>query len=447
MFYSAARGQERTALDRWVGTWATAAVARSQAAPIPASPQARPLPSFGNRTLRQIVHASVGGDRARVVFSNVFGTAPLTVGSAHISIRAADAAIVSGSARALQFSGQAAVTIPPGAVMVSDPVTVTVPPLVDLAIDMYLPESLPPPTPLTAHNGARQTSYVSIPGNHGGETTLPLETTIASWFFLGRVEVSAPTNRAAIVALGDSITDGFNSTPDTNNRWPDHLAKRLGQSASARTAVLNAGIDGNKVLADGLGVSALARFDRDVLAQTGARFVVVLEGINDLGLARDAPRPGAGALIAGYEQLIARAHAHDLKVYGSTLMPFEGAAFPGYWTAEGEATRQAVNQWIRGKHAFDAVLDFDAVVRDPEAPTRYRPQYDSGDHLHPNDAGYQAVAASIDLGLFSGSVVGASGRQREDGDAWSGVARWNRHVLAAPDRETDGETHASDRHR
>jgi lysophospholipase L1-like esterase len=273
-----------------------------------------------------------------------------------------------------------------------------------------------------------------------------VETTIASWFFIARVEVSTETNRAAVVTLGDSITDGFNSTPDTNNRWPDHLARRLARSESTRAGVLNSGIDGNKVLVDGLGISALARFDRDVLAQAGAKYVVVLEGINDLGLTRDAPRRSAGELISGYEQLIARSHAHDLKVYGSTLMPFEGAAFPGYWTAEGEATRKAVNQWIRGKNTFDAVLDFDAIVRDPAKPTRYRPQYDSGDHLHPNDAGYQAVAASIDLGLFSGSA-GASARHREDGDSRSGIAGWNRHILRAFDREADWETHASDRHR
>jgi lysophospholipase L1-like esterase len=419
------------------------------ATPAPANPpsQARPLPAFGNHTLRQIVHTSVGGDRVRVVLSNVFGTSPLAIGSAHLSLRDKESSIAPASDRALQFSGRSAVTIPTGAVIVSDPVALSVPPFADLAIDIYVPESTAAGSPLTSHNGARQTSYLSTPGNHSGETALPVETTISSWFFLARVEVSAPMNQAAIVALGDSITDGFNSTPDTNNRWPDHLAKRLGRSDSTRTAVLNLGIDGNKVLADGLGVSALARFDRDVLAQTGARYVVVLEGINDLGLARDAPRPSAGELIAGYEQLIARAHARDLKIYGATLMPFEGAAFAGYWTPEGEATRQAVNQWMRGRSAFDRVMDFDAIVRDPEAPTRYRPQYDSGDHLHPNDAGYQAVAAAIDLGLFGGSVAGASVRQGEDGNSRSRIAGWNRHILPAFDREADWETNAGDRHR
>jgi lysophospholipase L1-like esterase len=448
-----ALGQERPSPDHWVGTWATAAVTRPQPAVTPpaadpSSAQGRSLPAFGNHTLRQIVHTSIGGDRVRVVLSNVFGTAPLTIGAAHIALRDKEALIALQTDRALRFSGQGTITIPPGAVMVSDPVNLTVAALAELVVDLYIPEQFAPQSsPLTAHNGARQTSYVSTPGDHTGEASLPVATTIPSWFFLARVEVSTPSTSVAVVTFGDSITDGYNSTPDTNNRWPDHLAKRLSQSGTTRTGVLNAGIDGNKVLADGLGVSALARFDRDVLAQTGAKYLVVLEGINDLGIVRDGRRPTAVELIAGYEQLIARAHAHDLKIYGGTLMPFQDAAFPGYWTAEGEGTRQAVNQWIRGGSSFDAVLDFDAVVRDPVEPNRYRAQYDSGDHLHPNDAGYQAVAAAVDLGLFGGSVMPSGIRQGEDGHAWSGVGGWNRQILLALHAERDGKPDAGNRHR
>jgi lysophospholipase L1-like esterase len=443
-------GQGPSAVDHWVGTWAAAAVSRPQpTASASASGQSsRSTPAFANHTLRQIVHTSIGGDRVRVVLSNAFGTAPLQIGAAHVALRNTEAKILPLSDRVLAFGGQASIAIPPGAVMVSDPVTLRVPALADVDIDLYVPQNaLAPGSPLTAHNGARQTGYLSIPGDHTGESSLSVETTIPSWFFLARLEVAAPASAAAVVTLGDSITDGYNSTPDTNNRWPDHLARRLNQAGSHQMAVLNAGIDGNKVLADGLGVSALARFDRDVLAQTAVKYLVVLEGINDLGLARESRQPTTAELIAGYQQLIARAHAHDIKVYGGTLMPFEGAMFPGYWTMEGEATRQAVNQWIRAGKAFDAVLDFDAVVRDPDQPMQYRAQYDSGDHLHPNDTGYQAVAAAVDLGLFSASVSGGSSRQREDRNARGGVGGGYRQILGASDREADWIPHTRYRQR
>jgi lysophospholipase L1-like esterase len=217
-----------------------------------------------------------------------------------------------------------------------------------------------------------------------------------AWFLLARVEVTAPANAAAVVAFGDSITDGARSTVDTNNRWPDHLARRLA-AAGRPVAVLNAGISGNRVLSDGAGVSALARFDKDVLLQTGVTHVVVMEGINDIGLARNNPSPSAADIIAGHKQLIERARARGLKVYGATLTPFEGAA---YYSPEGEAKRQAVNEWIRTGRAYDAVIDFDAVTRDPAAPTKFLPAYDSGDHLHPGDAGYKAMGDAVDLALF-----------------------------------------------
>jgi lysophospholipase L1-like esterase len=218
-----------------------------------------------------------------------------------------------------------------------------------------------------------------------------------AWFLLARVEVTAPAGTAAVVTIGDSITDGARSTADTNSRWPDQLARRLAARKGAGAAVLNAGISGNRVLGDGAGVSALARFDRDVLMQTGVTHVVVLEGINDIGIARNNPSPSAEDLIAGHKQLIARAHARGLKIYGATLTPFEGAP---YYTAEGEAKRQALNTWIRSSGAYDGVIDFDMITRDPAAPTRFLPAYDSGDHLHPGDAGYKAMGDAVDLALF-----------------------------------------------
>ena len=259
--------------------------------------------------------------------------------------------------------------------LVSDPIEMTVAPLSDLVVDLYLPGELGiGPSPVTVHNGASQTNYLSQAGDHTGAAALPMATRTGAWFLLARVEVMAPAGAAAVVAFGDSITDGARSTVDTNNRWPDHLARRLA-AAGRPVAVLNAGISGNRVLNDGAGVSALARFDKDVLMQTGVTHVVVMEGINDIGLARDNPSPGAADIIAGHKQLIERARARGLKVYGATLTPFEGAA---YYTPEGEAKRRAVNEWIRTSKAYDAVIDFDAVTRDPAAPTRFLPAYDSG---------------------------------------------------------------------
>jgi lysophospholipase L1-like esterase len=359
-------------------------------------PAAAPL-NFTDQTLRQIVHTSLGGDRVRVVVSNAFGTSPLAVGAAHLALREKDAAIVAKSDRVMTFGGSPTVNVPAGSVVVSDPISLTVPVFADLAIDLYLPgDTTASTSPLTTHGGALQTSYVSTTGNHAGEAELPVMTTTTAWFFLARVEVAASEQVGAVVTFGDSITDGTRSTPNMNSRWPDLLAKRL-QAAKINMGVLNQGIAGNRVLGDGAGVSALARFDRDVIAQAGATHVIVLESINDIGLARDNPCPSEADLIAAHKQLIERAHARGLKIYGATLTPFEGAA---YWTKEGEAKRQAVNEWIRTGKAYDGVVDFDAAVRDPSAPTRIQQQYNPGDNLHMNDAGYQAMANIIDLGLF-----------------------------------------------
>jgi lysophospholipase L1-like esterase len=360
--------------------------------------------SINNQTLRQIVHTSIGGQRVRVVLTNAFGTRPLAIGGAHVALREKGGAIVAGSNRPLTFSGAQTATIPPGALLVSDGVNLAVPALGDVAIDIYFPGDMrATPSPLTVHSGARQTNYLSSTGNHLGSKELPGASMTASWFFIGRVDVVAPDRSSAIVALGDSITDGFNSTADTNNRWPDHLARRL-SAAGGSVGVLNLGIDGNRVLMDGAGVSALARFDRDVLAQAGVTHVFVLEGINDLGIGAlfmDGPRPTSAELIAGHRQLIARAHSRGLKIFAATLLPYEGTVFPGYWTPEGEKIRQAFNQWLRTSKEYDGIVDFDAVIRDPSQPTKMLPRFDSGDHLHPSDAGYKAMAESFDLALVT----------------------------------------------
>jgi lysophospholipase L1-like esterase len=354
--------------------------------------------------LREIVHTSLGGTRARVVLSNAFGTAPLPVGAARIALRDKDAAIVAKSDRAVTFSGEAAITIPAGAVVVSDPVTLTVPPLADLAIDVYLPgDTAASPSPLTTHGAAHQTNYVSQSGNHAGESDIPVATTTGAWFFLARVEVTAPEQTGAVAIIGDSITDGSASTDNTNNRWADHLARRLMATGSTvKMGVLNLGIGGNRVLSDGAGQSALARFDRDVLVQPGVTHVIVMVGINDI------PRGASSEdLIAGEKQLIERAHARGLRIYGGTMTPVEGVSgnFATYYTPETEAKRNAVNEWIRTSKAFDGVIDFDKAMRDPNRPTQLRAEWASMDHLHPNDTGYQAMAKAVDLALFRSGLT------------------------------------------
>jgi lysophospholipase L1-like esterase len=440
---SSVRAQSARSGEHWVGTWATAVVARPQGPPgapqpfgagLPAAQcfgQAPPAPAasatpppaqapngagpgggrgqgggrggaatpinFNNQTLRQIVRTSLGGDRVRVVLSNAFGTSSLAIGAAYVAPRDKDAAIIVRAGRALAFGGSPSVNIPAGASVVSDPVNVPVAPSADLAVDLYLPgDTAASTSPLTTHGGALQTGYVSPEGNHVGEPDMAVMAKTAAWFFLARVEVVAPEAVGAVVTFGDSITDGTRSTLDMNNRWPDQFARRL-QAKNIKLGVLNQGIAGNRVLSDGAGISALARFDRDVLAQSGVSHVIVLESINDIGLAREAACPSAADLIAGQQQLIERAHARGLKIYGATLLPFEGAA---YYTPEGEAKRKAFNEWIRTSKAYDGIVDFDAAVRDAAAPTKLQPQYNSGDNLHLNDAGYQVMANAVDLALF-----------------------------------------------
>ena len=391
----------------WVGTWATSPVARPAPPVAGAPPPAAPAPARGpatppfvpnNQTLREIVHTTVAGDAVRVVFSNAFGTGPLSIGAASIALRDKGSAIVAASSHALTFAGRTSTAVPAGAVMVTDPVTLAVPAFADVAVDVYLPDDMGK-MPVTVHAGAFQTNF-AIAGNHAGErefTEPPATTSVTSWFYLARVEVRTDARTEGIVALGDSITDGTGSTVDANARWPDQLARRLAAAGGVRTAVMNAGIAGNRLLLDGAGVNALARLDRDVLSAAGVTHVVLLEGINDIGLARENALPAAADLIAAHRQVIERAHTRGLKIIGATLTPFEGAA---YYTESGEAKRSAVNEWIRTSKAYDGVIDFDAAVRDPDNPKRFLLKYDRGDHLHPSDAGYDAMGKAIDLALF-----------------------------------------------
>jgi lysophospholipase L1-like esterase len=359
----------------------------------------QPYVHFTNQTLRQIVHTSVGGSKARVVLSNAYGTTPLTIGAAHIALRDKEAAIQVASDRALTFSGRPTITIPMNAVVYSDPVDMTVPQMADLAIDLYLPGTTNTSSPLTMHTASFQTNYVSETGNHVGKATIPTVAKVQNWFVLSRVDVMAPDTVGGLVTFGDSITDGTRSTPETNNRWPDQLMRRLA-AGGQKLGIMNAGIAGNRVLSEGAfnaGINALSRFDLDALSFPGVTHIVVLEAINDIGQARQSPSPTAEDLIAGHKQLIARAHAKGIKIYGATLTPFYGAA---YYSEVGEAKRQAVNEWIRTSKSYDAVIDFDKTTRDPADPKKFLAAYDSCDHLHPNDAGYKAMAESIDLALF-----------------------------------------------
>ncbi|WP_037650546.1 SGNH/GDSL hydrolase family protein [Streptomyces flavidovirens] len=342
------------------------------------------------RTYRLVVHTSAGGSRLRVRLSNAFGTKPVTFGRAYAGLRATGAALVPGTNRPLTFAGSPSVSVPPGGSVYSDPLPGTVRPRSDLAVSLYVRSA---GGAATGHRMALQTSYIAPAGNHAADdSAAPFTQRIASWFYLDAVTVGARRGTGAVATLGDSITDGAISTRDTNRRWPDFLARRLDADPGSRVkGVANEGISGNKVLKDGSGESALKRLDRDVLSQHGVRTVVLLEGVNDI---KGVPAPTAAELIAGYRQIIDRSHAAGVCVVGATVMPYEGWR---EWTPAGEAVRQEVNAFIRGSGAFDAVVDFDRAVMDPAAPARLLPAYNSGDHLHPNDAGMRTMADTVDL--------------------------------------------------
>ena len=383
----------------WVGSWAA-----SQQLPEPRNSLS--TDDLRDATLRQIVHLSIGGPQIRVHLSNRFGVAPLRFTDVHIArpVSTASPKLVDGTDKAVTFTGLPEVTVPAGADYVSDPIQYPVAPLSDLAISLHIDS---PPAQQTGHPGARATSYL-VHGNAVSTLDLSNPKTFEHWYFIAGVDVATTPDASALVTLGDSITDGHGATTNGNDRWPDLLAKRLQANADTKTlAVLNHGIGGNRLLLDSLGPNAMARFDHDVLAQNGVRYLLVLEGVNDLGMmtrdgevSRAEHEAEVHRIISAYEQMVTRARAHGISVFGATVMPFVGSAYyhPGPNT---EADRQTINEWIRTPGHFDAVLDFDQVTRDPQHPDQLLPAYDSGDHLHPSPAGYAAMADAVPLTLFA----------------------------------------------
>jgi lysophospholipase L1-like esterase len=390
--------------QKWVATWAASPVATNvptapakpvaDGAPAAAPAKPQPIRSFNNQTIRMVVNTSIPGRMVRVELSNHFGAAPLKIGAARLALHDKDGAIVPASDRVLTFSGSPTALIPRGASMISDAVDLAVPAIGDLVVSVYLPEDTGPPT---QHPTGLHTTYISGPGDFTAQTSFTAERTTNSWYFLSGVHVLAPADTKLVVAFGDSITDGATSTNNANADWPSQLAKRL-HATGMNVAVVNQGISGNRVLADGAGVSVLARFERDVLSQPGVTHLIFMEAINDIGsIARGGGGVSAEAIIAIYKQMIDRAHMHGIRVIGATLTPYEGA---GYFSENGEAMRTAVNDWIRTTGLLDGVVDFDAATRDPANPRRFLRSYTNTDFLHPNDAGYKAIADVIDLYLF-----------------------------------------------
>ena len=387
------------AQGNWVGSWAA-----SQQIPEPANSLAPD--DLRDATLRQNVHLSIGGPTLRVHLSNAFGTEPLHFAAVHIAkpLSAASSRINPATDKALTFSGNPDVIVPAGAEYISDPIDYPMAPLSNLAVSLYLDT---PPAQQTGHPGSRATSYL-VHGNLVSAADLPDAKKVDHWYLLSGVDVVQPSGAASIVTLGDSITDGHGATTNANDRWPDVFAQRLQANPATRTrGVLNQGIGGNHLLIDGLGPNALSRFDRDVLAQSDVRYLIVLEGVNDLGgltrIAEVSPAEHSALvqrILAAYEQIIVRAHAHGIRVIGATILPYVGSDYyhPG---PASDADRQAINQWIRAPGHFDAVVDFDQVTRDPSHPERLLPLYDSGDHLHPSPAGYRAMGEAIPLSLFA----------------------------------------------
>ena len=396
---SLAGAQSTATNSKWVGTWAA-----SQQTPEPQNALAPE--DMRDMTMREIFHLSIGGSTLRVHVSNAFGTEPLHFASVHIARPvSATSQIDPASDRAFTFFGSADVTVPAGAEYISDPIDYSVAPLSNLAVTFHLDSA---PIGETGHPGSRATSYY-VHGDFVSAADLHEAKHIDHWYEISGIDVRAPQNAAAIVVLGDSITDGHGATTNGNDRWTDVLAQRLQASAGTREiSVLNQGIGGNHLLTDGLGPNALARFDRDVLAQPGVKYLIVFEGVNDLGgLTRlgDVPAAAHADLVhrveSAYEQVITRAHAAGLEVFGATITPFMGSEYY-HPPATTEADRQALNEWIRAPGHFDAVIDFDKVVRDPQQPERILPAYDSGDHLHPSVAGYKAMGETVPLAPFGG---------------------------------------------
>jgi lysophospholipase L1-like esterase len=376
--------------QHWVGTWTTA--------PAPAEAGA-----FSNQTLRMNPRVSIGGDRVRVRISNAYGVRPLLVGAAWLGLRDTGPAVVADSHKELTFGGAESATIAAGAFVISDPVALDLPPLADIAVSIYLPGELSVNSGITGRY-ARQTNYISPPGDFTSSVVMPVGNITGDWFFVSGVDVLASADTGGVVALGDSLTDANISTLDAHCRWPDQLSRRLQARPRGRPmGVMNQGLGGNRILHDIRGDSGLRRFDRDVLAQPGVTHVIVMLGTNDLRnrWAKPEEEVNADQMIAGLKQLALRAHTRGIKIFGATLTGFENETFlPGAWTPERERMRIAVNEWIREGGAFDAVVDFDRALCDPEHPVRMLPIYDCGDHLHPSDLGYNKMGDAIDLSLF-----------------------------------------------
>jgi len=394
----------------WIGTWATAA-----------QPATSTVQTYKNQTLRLIVHASVGGSKLRVRISNTYGDQPLTIGAAHIARRISAAEIDSASDRIIMFQGRSTASVPARSMLVSDPLDLQFPALSDLAISLFLPQAT---IATTLHTLGKQTNYISAEGDHTADVKFPVAKTTRSWPFLTGVDVIASSRGGAIVAFGSSLTDGDGTTTDTNGRWPDILARRLGAAGSAELSMLNEGIIGNRLLNDSpaqilggrfgaaLGESGLKRFERDVLNQPGVKYVILGLGINDIAFPGSLTPASeiitADSIIIGYRQLIARAHRKGIKIIGTTNAPIENSFLDlgpqvtpiTFYTVEKESVRQKVNEWILHSGEFDGVVDLDKVLRDPNRPTQINPVYDSGDHLHPNNAGCVAEANSFPLSLF-----------------------------------------------
>jgi lysophospholipase L1-like esterase len=400
--------------ENWVATWATSLEMAPTVPDRPVLPPDMKMPTppgngqprratpnipkdIENQTVRMVIHSSIGGKKLRIELSNAFGKSTVSIGNAHIAVRSTGSSIDSKSDHEVTFSGSQSVDIRPGYVIVSDPVDFDIKPMSDLAISLFVLKAEGTPT---NHTLGLHTSYLSS-GNTVAAESMSEPTTTTAYLWLRSIDVVAAPSDFAIACLGDSITDGFKTTVDADQAWPTLLAKRLNEKKGGpRISVLNEGISGNQVLRDGAGVSAIARLDRDVLSEPGVRWIVLLEGINDINLHGQITGQGALTaedLINGYKELIARAHMQNIKIMGATLTPDKGVWLAG---PVGEATRQKVNQWIRTGGVFDAVVDFDAATRDKTDPALMLPTYDSNDHIHPNDPGNAAMANTFDLSLF-----------------------------------------------
>lgn len=411
----AARSQSAAPpVENWVATWATPLEMAVTTPDRPVLPPDVKMPTppggRGNRsprtppaigdeqTVRMIVRTTIAGKRLRIELQNAFDKPPVSIGSAHIALRTTGSSIDPASDRQLTFSGNQTVDLRPGQVIISDPVSFAFKPMSDLAVSLYVKKTQGPPT---NHMPGLHTAYIAN-GDATAAASMPADaTTNTAYVWLKGIDVDAPQGSFAVACLGDSITDGFATTVDADQAWPTLLAKRLSGKAGPTVAVINEGISGNQVLRDGAGVSALARFDRDILGEPGVHWIVLLEGINDINIHGQITGPDALTaedLIAGDKQLIARAHMNHIKIAGATLTPDAGVWLAG---PTGEATRQKLNEWIRTSKAFDAVVDLDSALRDKADPTHLQAAFDSGDHIHPNDVGNAAMAQAFDLSIFT----------------------------------------------